>query len=122
MTQYTTVSLLPLTVYGSPSGNYDGSSTTFIGNAVPAANYYGGQGSLQTLTYTVAGLDAVVTIEATLNDLPESAPWFQIDSYGNATGNITGTGTNTVVGNFAWLRAVVTDFTAGNITSVTASY
>ena len=122
MTQYTTVSLLPLTVYGSPSGNYDGSSTTFIGNAVPAANYYGGQGSLQTLTYTVAGLDAVVTIEATLNDLPESAPWFQLDSYGNATGNITGTGTNTVVGNFAWLRAVVTDFTAGNITSVTASY
>ena len=62
MTQYTTVTLLPLTVYGTPSGNYDGSSATFVGNAVPAANYYGGQGSLQTLNYIVTGLDAVITV------------------------------------------------------------
>lgn len=122
MTQYTTVTLLPLTVYGTPSGNYDGSSATFVGNAVPAANYYGGQGSLQTLNYTVAGLDAVITVEATLTDLPDSAAWFQIDSYGTANGNVTGTRANTVIGNFSWLRAVVTDFTAGNITAVTASY
>ena len=44
----TTETLLPTTVYGTPSGNYDGSSTAFIGNAIPAANFYGGQGSAQT--------------------------------------------------------------------------
>ena len=38
MTTFTNETLLPVTTYGTPSGNYDGSSTSFIGNAIPAAN------------------------------------------------------------------------------------
>ena len=122
MNSYTNLTLLPLTVYGTPSGNYNGSSTTFVGNAIPAANYYAGQGAIQTLTYTLNGLVAVITIQATLeNDTPQAA-WFDIDSYGNASIPTTSTYANSVIGNFSHLRAVVTDFTAGNITSVTAAY
>jgi hypothetical protein len=122
MTQYTTIELLPNTVYGTPSGNYDGSSATFIGNSIPAANYYAGQGTVQTLTYTLAGLVAVITVQATLeNDTPQAA-WFDINSYGNASMPTTATQANSVIGNFSHLRAVVTEFTAGNITSVTAAY
>jgi hypothetical protein len=122
MNSYTSLALLPPTVYGTPSGNYDGSSTTFVGNSIPAANYYAGQGSIQTLTYTVDGLVAVITIQATLeNDTPQAA-WFDIDSYGNASTPVTDTQANSVIGNFSHLRAVVKDFTAGNITSVTAAY
>lgn len=122
MTQYTSLALLPLTVYGTPSGNYDGSSTGFIGNAVPAANYYAGQGIVQTLTYNVANLIAVITVQATLQENTAQAAWFDISTYGNANVETSGTYANSVIGNFSYLRARVTDFTAGNITSVTASY
>lgn len=122
MNSYTSLALLPLTVHGTPSGNYDGSSTAFIGNSIPAANYYAGQGAIQTLTYTVSGLTAVITIQATLeNDTPQAA-WFDVDSYGNASVPTTATQATSVIGNFSHLRAVVTEFTAGNITSVTAAY
>ena len=122
MIQYTSLPILPLTVFGTPSGNYDGANTTFIGNAVPAANYYAGQGVVQTLTYSVANLQAVITVQATLQDNTPQSAWFDIDSYGNASVPVTGTQSNSVIGNFTYLRAVVTDFTAGTITSVTTSY
>jgi hypothetical protein len=122
MTQYTSLTLLPATTYGTPSGNYDGSSTTFLGNAVPAANYYAGQGIVQTLTYTIANLQAVITVQATLQDNTPQAAWFDIDVYGNATVPVTGTQANSIIGNFSYLRAQVKDFTAGTITSVTAAY
>jgi hypothetical protein len=120
MAQYTTLDLLPATTYGVPSGNYDGSSTHFIGNAVPAANYYGGQGPIQTLTFTFANLSANVTTQATLSDSPEQAAWFNIYGFvGNVT---TSTYANTVIGNFSWLRVAVTNFSAVNITVATAAY
>ena len=122
MNSYTSLTLLPLTVYGTPSGNYDGSSTTFIGNSIPASNYYAGQGSIQTLTYSLDSLVGVITIQATLqNDTPQAA-WFDINTCGNASVSTTIIQANSVIGNFSHLRAVVTDFTAGNITSVTAAY
>ena len=76
MTIYTTQTLIDNVTYGSASGNYDGSSQDWYSNAVPAANYYGGQGALQTVTYQLQNFVGVITIEATLNDLKESAPWF----------------------------------------------
>ena len=114
--------LLPLTVYGTPSGNYNGTNTTFIGNAIPAANYYAGQGRVQTLVYTTVEFVGIITVQATLNDNTPQAAWFDIDTYGNASVPTTGTQANSVLGNFSYLRAVVTNFTAGNITTVTASY
>jgi len=120
MSQYTTVNLLPVTQFGVASGNYNGVSPDFIGNAVPAANYYGGQGPIQTLTFTFANLSANVTTQATLSDSPDQAAWFDIYEFvGNVT---TSTYANTVIGNFSWLRVAVTDFSAGNITVATATY
>ena len=116
----TTLVLLPATTFGTPSGNYNGSSTSFVGNAVPAANYYGGQGAIQTLTFTVANLTATLTTQATLNDDPTELFWFDVSTLtGNATSN---TVISSPVGNFSWLRVAVTNFTAGNITVATATY
>ena len=121
MTIYTTQTLLEDLVYGTASGNYDGSSQDFYSDAVPAANYYGGQGAIQTLTANVAGFQGNITVEATLNDLQDSAPWFEIANViaANVATQIT---SNTVIGNFTWLRATITDFAAGNINTVTAAY
>lgn len=122
MTQYTTAILIPQTTYGTPSGNYDGSSLDWTGNAVPAANYYGGQGSLQTITYRLQDFVGTFVIEATLNDTPAGISWFEVDRYGDGSSMATIIHTASVIGNFAWLRARVENFSSGTITNVTASY
>jgi len=122
MTIFTTQTLLPYTTFGTPSGNYNGMSSEFFGNAVPAANYYGGQGSAQTATIQVTDFVGNITIQGTLNDWTQQALWFDIQSYGNITTPTTGTTAINMIGNFVWLRAFVTDFTAGTINSANLVY
>lgn len=122
MTAYTTKTLVGNVVYGVPSGNYDGSSQDWVSNAVPAANYYDGQGSVQTITYQLNGFVGNINMQATLNDTQESAPWFTIASVGNVSNATTGTSSTTVIGNFSWIRANILDYTAGNIGNITVSY
>jgi hypothetical protein len=119
MTTYTTKTLLNNIVYGTPSGNYDGSSQDFYSDPVPAANYYNGQGSLQTITYNIANCRANLTMQATLNDETGQAKWFDLDTqeYTDRTDIIP----VNIVGNFCWLRVHVTNFDQGSIT-VSAAY
>jgi len=112
MTAYTTQTLVPALEY--TAGN------TYVGTAVPAANYYCGQGAIQTIIFDVDTFQGNISIEATLNDLQDSAPWFEIANL--IAANISSVTSNTVVGNFTWLRATITDFAAGNVNTVTASY
>jgi hypothetical protein len=121
MNNYTTVTLVPFIQWGEiGNSNYQGGNT-YVGASVPAANYYGGQGSLQTILFNVDNFVGNISIQATLTDLPDSAPWFEVTNL-TATSPVDSITSNSVVGNFSWLRAVVTDFTAGNINIVTASY
>jgi hypothetical protein len=118
----TVQTLLDDVVYGTASGNYDGSSQDFYSNVVPAANYYGGQGSLQTITYKVVGFSGVITLEATLDSNADSANYFEVDEYDAASTTITDLHPVNVTGNFVYLRAHVTAFDAGSIDFVTATY
>ena len=122
MTVYTTQTLVDNVTYGNASGNYDGSSQDWYSNAVPAANYYGGQGALQTVTYRLQDFVGVITIQATLNDQQDSAPWFDVATYSDGSTIETGTTPVNVLGNFTWLRAQITGFEAGTIQSITAAY
>jgi hypothetical protein len=114
MTNYTTKTLLDNIVYGTPSGNYDGSSQDFYSDPIPAGNYYSGQGSLQTVTYNISNCSANLTVQATLNDLTEQAKWFDVNSqeFENQTATIPAN----VLGNFCWLRVRVTIFDQGSMT------
>ena len=123
MTTLTNEPLLPLTVYGTPSGNYNGSSPDFIGNAVIASSYYGHRGTgLQTVILQVTDFVGVINLQATLNDWTEQAMWFDVDTYGNASVSTTATTAINLVGNFVWIRAEVTEFTAGTINSATVIF
>jgi len=122
MTTFNTVPILENVVYGSASGNYDGSSQLFYSNAVPAANYYAGNGSIQTLRYVLVGFMGTITIQATLNDLPDQAQWVDISERGDGVTPDSGITGSTVTGNFSWIRARVEGFDAGTIESVTVSY
>jgi hypothetical protein len=122
MTTYSTVPILENVVYGTASGNYDGSSQLFFSNAVPAVNYYASNGSIQTILYNLTGFVGEIFIEATLNDLPEQAKWFVISERGDGSTADFGITTATVTGNFSWIRARVEAFDAGIINSVVVSY
>jgi len=118
----TTQTMLTDVVYGQASGNYDGSSQLFYSNAVPAANYYGGNGSIQTLFYNLSNFVGIITIQATLNDLPEQAQWIDISERGDGITPDTGLTSSTVQGNFSWLRARVEGFDGGTIVSLYEVY
>jgi len=119
----TTQTILGNTVYGQASGNYDGSSQDWASDAVRAANYYRGQGSVQTIGFTVTGFEGTMVIEATLDSDPNSAAWF--DTYTYTAGSIvpaSGYSTTSILGNFTWMRVRVEDFAAGTIASVVITY
>jgi hypothetical protein len=122
MTTFATVPVLTNVEYGSASGNYDGSSQLFYSNAVPAANYYAGYGSVQTIRYELSGFIGKITVEATLNDLPDQAKWFIVSERGDNVTPDSGITTATVTGNFSWIRARVDGFDAGTIQAVNVSY
>lgn len=119
----TTLQLLPTTTYGTPSGNYDGSSQDWAGEQQQAANYYGGFGGLQTLAFFLLNFRGRIRIEATLESSPASDDdWFTVDDFDSTESTITDNFSRNITGNFTWMRARVEEFTAGTINKLTLSY
>jgi hypothetical protein len=118
----TTETLLTAVTHGTPSGNYDGSSQDWFSNAVKAADYYRGRGGVQTIGFSVSGFQGTITIEATLDMDPDSAAWFNTLTYGDASTVTTQTLSESIVGNFTWLRARIEHFESGVVNTVTATY
>jgi hypothetical protein len=119
----TTLQLLPTTSYGTPSGNYDGSSQDWAGEDQQAANYYGGFGDLQTVAYFLLNFQGRIRIQATLDQQPSSdAAWFNVEDFDSVDSATTDNFARNITGNFVWIRARVEDFTAGTITKLMLSY
>jgi hypothetical protein len=118
-----TVTILPATVYGTPSGNYDGSSQDWSGDAVQAANYYRGRGSVQTIMFSVNAFEGIMYLDATLDTDPNSAAWFETFVYGDGSSvPLTDYHPETVTGNFTWMRIRVAGFSGGTINATTITY
>jgi hypothetical protein len=119
----TTLELLPTTTYGTPSGNYDGSSQDWSGDRQQAANYYGGFGGLQTIAYYLNQFKGRIKIEATLDSDPVTdAAWFKVNEFDSTSTTTTNNFSVNITGNFTWIRANVEDFDAGTITKLYMSY
>ena len=119
----TTYQLLPTTTYGTPSGNYDGSSQDFSGDRRQAANYYGGFGGLQTVAFYLSGFQGQIRIEASLDADPVGdSAWFRVSEFDSTSSATTNNFSRNITGNFTWIRATVTDFTAGTISKLMLSY
>lgn len=119
----TTQAILDTTVYGTPAGNYDGSSQDWLSDAVKAANYYRGQGSVQTVIFSVTGFEGTMVLEATLDPYPDSAGWFNVFTYGDgSTTPLTDYHPASITGNFTWMRLRIEGFSGGTINSVTITY
>jgi len=119
----TTLQLLPTTTYGTPSGNYDGSSQDWAGVDQQAANYYGGFGTLQTVAFFLLNFQGRIRIEATLDTAPAvDSDWFRVDEFDSTSSVTTENFSRNITGYFTWIRARVEDFEAGTITKVMLSY
>lgn len=114
MPQSSTIILLPQTVH---TGN---EPETVVGEAVPAAAYYLGKQSLQTVSYSNADAEALLVIEATLSTSPDEGDWFEART--QWLDPEAGAGFFNVPGNFVYLRAVLRDFTRGTLNYVKVSY
>ena len=125
------VTIIPLTIVGIPSGNYDGSSQDWYSDPVKAANYYKGHGFIQTVWFNVTDFVGTITIQANLDRSPgtitdpdwtTSTNWFTVDIFGSDTVPTTDYRPVTIEGNFTWLRARVQNFDAGRINRVHVTY
>ncbi len=114
--------LLSNVVHGTPSGNYDGSSQDWSSDPVKAAAYYRGRGGIQTVRFDINAFEGVIHIDATLDDDPDSANWFEVDVFGDLNAATTTYHTSTITGNFTWLRARVQGFASGTINTVSVTY
>lgn len=117
----TTKTILATTVYGEPSGNYDGSSQDWFSDPVTAANYYRGRGGVQTITFGVTDFAGIMYLEACLDSDPAQANWFTTYIYGDGT-PLTDYHPESVTGNFTWMRLRIAGFEGGTINSVTITY
>jgi hypothetical protein len=118
----TTEIILNTTIHGEPSGNYDGSSQDWFSDAVPAASYYRGRGGLQTVIIQTTEFEGIITIEASLDTLTDTATWFATYEFSAISGPRTDYHPANILGNFVWLRARVEDFASGTINSVIVNY
>lgn len=118
----TSLIILGLTQHGVPAGNYDGSSLDFDSDGVKAVGYYRGLGSIQTVYQRITGFQGVITLQATLDQNWEDANWVDVNVFGDASTVSSGVYPVTLTGNYTWMRAHITDFSAGTIDSITITY
>lgn len=116
--------MLPTTSYGTPSGNYDGSSLDFSGDPQQAANYYGSYGGLQTLAFFLSEFQGIIRIQASLDAAPldRDQDWFDVYDFDTASAAVTSNFSANITGNFVWLRANVLFFEGGTIERIQLSY
>jgi hypothetical protein len=126
--------LIPLTVNGQASGNYDGSSLDWYSDPVKAGNYYRAS-SLQSVAINVEDFVGVFTIQGTQDQdtsnsvsaryVPPGSPiWADIGSYGDPDNTVPITDYHyvSILGNYTWIRIHVTGFTQGTIRQVQLFY
>jgi len=120
MTATTTVTLIPTTTFGTATGNYDGSSSSFNSDKVKGDGYYGFADGVHTIQTRVTSLVATVKIQATLATDPASTDWVDISSVVTSDGStaVTNSYFTNFTGNYTWIRIAVSDFTAGTINNI----
>lgn len=85
--------------------------------------YYGSAASLTTLVYAAnETFRGTLSVQATLERVPTESDWFEIDTVTVSSGSNPLSRTITKSGQFVWLRSKITNFTAGTVNLITASY
>ena len=131
--------LLSTTTFGTSAGNYDGSSASFSSDKVKGDSYYGFSDGLHTVSWRVTDFVGVIKLQGSLVKDPTDSDFVDINLR-SADGSLTLTADGLISeientrqtytsattenrvynlrGNFVWIRANVSSFTAGTINTL----
>jgi len=89
-----------------------------------AVAYYTKDKNVQTASWSVTGFVGVITIEVTLDELSDTDNYLPLPAMqiGDGINPLTMTDFENLIGRYTWIRASVTEFTAGSIELVTLGY
>lgn len=94
-----------------------------VGTPQKGVAYYAKDKSVQTISWAVTGFVGVITIEATLDELNDTDNYLPIIEIGyDGMAPLTMADFVNQIGRYTWIKATVTNFTAGSIESVTLGY
>jgi hypothetical protein len=101
----------------------DSTETVVTGSAFKGDGYYSRSDGFHTVQYNVSGFIGTINIQATLATIPVAADWFTITSAvhtstGTDSANSSGSFIKNFTGNYIWLRAVISNWTDGSVTSI----
>lgn len=116
--------LVGSTAHGTASGNYNGITTSFSSDPAKADGYYGYTDGLHTVAVVTNSFVGTISIQGTLVENPEDTDWFDISNqtYGDNSSALSLSEVSNFTGNFVHVRASITNFTAGSITSIQFNY
>lgn len=114
---------VPSTLFASMALPSSGLTLPLASEKVKGTGYYGSNNGMHTIQYTTEnGFIGNIKMQATLEQFPADADWFDIGEFANLTNGLLPVPDGAVVknfqGNFVWARAVITEFTAGTINRV----
>ena len=113
--------MIPSTSFGSAMGNYDGTSTSFESDNTKGDGYYGFSDGVHTAQVRVTGFPGTVKFQGSLATTPTSTDWVDIAGAalaGDGSSLITNSYIYNFTGNYVWIRASITNFTAGSINTI----
>ena len=101
----------------------DSTVQTHTGEKYKGDGYYGRSDGFHTVQYTVAGFQGKIDMQATLAINPADADWFTITGTNLTSTDDEGqynTGTHlfNFTGNYVWVRAYISNWTDGTVSSV----
>lgn len=103
-------------------------TTAFSGDRQKGVGFYKRSSSTQTVRFRTDDFVGTITIQGSLDSDPTTdSEWFDVYEFPNDSTQDGSTAISTdfstsITGNFVWLRATVSGFTGGTITSVVLTY
>ena len=94
----------------------DSTTETVTGEKFKGDGYYGRSDGFHTVQYSITGFTGIVAIQGTLAINPVEADWFTIYTETHLT--TTKVIAANFTGNYVWVRAVVSSWTDGTVSSV----
>ena len=110
-----------ITILANQTHPGDSSPAESIGQKYKGDGYYGRSDGFHTVQYNLQSFLGTVNIQASLAIEPSDDDWFTVttDSYSvvNDTGT-TGSFIKNFTGNYVWIRATITSWTDGTVSSI----
>jgi hypothetical protein len=116
---------MPSTSENILTRNHPGDSTqeTITGEKFKGDGYYGRSDGLHSVQYNLIGFIGNVVMQATLAIEPTDSDWFTITNTEHVSTNDSSANSNggfiyNFTGNYVWVRAFVSNWTDGSISSI----